>query len=353
MDPNARFYRQFQNSVASLQEQIGQLSSFATVGGERQDAVEHILSGISRLSKDVADAADHLPAYDQRTYSEAVKALREHLNETVAKFSPKQRFQFKTRATNGAAAAAKPDTRRLNLGGPLTAEGAGSAPTSGGDSKGTSAQPAGSSGDGADGTQSGASAPRDITLSDHAQVHLRLPPTASRATSAGAVTNLQRCIVDMTPAGGYDAAAAAPFASLTLKDIAGSVIVAGQVDGPVHVTGVRDSVVMVVARQVRIHECENVAFYLHCVSRPIIEDCKDVRFARAPESFLTEKQKSEANLFDQVDDFKWLKTTTSPNWSLLPESDIIPDSAWANTRAVSPGACVDDILRGFGLGKGS
>lgn len=68
---------------------------------------------------------------------------------------------------------------------------------------------------------------------------------------------------------------------------------------------------------------------------------------------LTEKQKSEANLFDQVDDFKWLKTTTSPNWSLLPESDIIPDSAWANTRAVSPGACVDDILRGFGLGKGS
>jgi len=74
----------------------------------------------------------------------------------------------------------------------------------------------------------------------------------------------------------------APFASLALKNIAGSLIVAGHVDGPVHITGVRDSVLVIVSRQVRIHECENVDLYLHCASHPIVEDCKGMRFAPAP-----------------------------------------------------------------------
>jgi hypothetical protein len=51
-------------------DQIGQLGSFASVGGERQDAIEHVLAGISRLSNEVADASEYVPSYDQRTYSE-------------------------------------------------------------------------------------------------------------------------------------------------------------------------------------------------------------------------------------------------------------------------------------------
>lgn len=124
------------------------------------------------------------------------------------------------------------------------------------------------------------SSARDITLSDHEKLHIILPLSASRATSAGALTNMKGCIVDMstpTQAGG-----GAPFASLALKNILDSLIVAGHVDGPCHITGLRDSKVLVVARQVRIHECENVDFYLYCASRPIIEDCKGLRFAPAP-----------------------------------------------------------------------
>jgi hypothetical protein len=89
MDPKERFYRQFQVSATgeffwrdaykwmcylhatlALQEQISQLATFAAVGGERQDAIEHILAGISRLTNEVADAADFVPPYDQRTYSQ-------------------------------------------------------------------------------------------------------------------------------------------------------------------------------------------------------------------------------------------------------------------------------------------
>lgn len=86
--------------------------------------------------------------------------------------------------------------------------------------------------------------------------------------------------------GGSDSAAQ-PFASLMIKDVDNSVIVAGHVDGPVHVTGVRDSVVVVAARQVRVHECERTTFYLHVGSRPIIEDCKGVRFGRAPGCYVS------------------------------------------------------------------
>lgn len=123
---------------------------------------------------------------------------------------------------------------------------------------------------------------RDITLSDHEKLHIILPLSASRATSAGALTNMKGCIVDMSVPTQAGSGGGAPFASLALKDIEKSLIVAGHVDGPCHITGLRDSKVLVVARQVRIHECENVDFYLWCASRPIIEDCKGLRFAPAP-----------------------------------------------------------------------
>lgn len=66
-----------------------------------------------------------------------------------------------------------------------------------------------------------------------------------------------------------------------------------------------------------------------------------------------EKQRAETNLFDQVDDFKWLKATASPNWSLVPEDDAIPDSVWKKTLAGGAGLGVEDILRIMGIGRGS
>lgn len=46
------------------------LNGVATHGGERNDAVDHCLAGIDRLSHEVKDASSYIPAYDQRTYSE-------------------------------------------------------------------------------------------------------------------------------------------------------------------------------------------------------------------------------------------------------------------------------------------
>ncbi|KAL2023687.1 hypothetical protein VTK56DRAFT_1401 [Thermocarpiscus australiensis] len=341
MESKEEFDRRFKSRVATLQEQISALDGVANVGGERQDAVENVLSGISRLSNEVADAADYVPAYDQRAYSEAIKALKERLEETTAKWRPKARFQFKPRTAN-AGGGSKPDARRLN---PMPNTNTAAA----GDAGSSSSAPAAAEGVQ---KQSSTPGPRNIALSDFHRVHIiHPPPPATADVSTCTLTDVQRSVIDMSAQ--PNSSRRGSFASLTLKNIAGSVILAGRIDGPAHITGVRDSVVMVIARQVRIHECENVSFYLHCVSRPIIEDCKGVRFARAPEAYLTEKEKNETNLWDQVDDFKWLKTTASPNWSLVPESELISEEAWEMTRPGNFAVGVDDILRSLKVAKGS
>lgn len=56
--------------AAAIKEQLNELDSVAVAGGERHDATETILTGISRLSDEVLDAGDFIPAYDQRTYAQ-------------------------------------------------------------------------------------------------------------------------------------------------------------------------------------------------------------------------------------------------------------------------------------------
>ena len=118
----------------------------------------------------------------------------------------------------------------------------------------------------------------NISISDHTGLHIILPSSASRATSSGSVTKMQRCIVDMS----VPTANGAPFAGLALKNINESLVIAGHVAGAAHITAVENSIIVVASRQVRMHDCKNVDIYLLCASRPIIEDCQNIRFAPIP-----------------------------------------------------------------------
>jgi tubulin-specific chaperone C len=51
---------------------MGRLEDTALVGGERTDAIEHLVAGIARLGSEVKDASSYLPAYDQKTYGEVL-----------------------------------------------------------------------------------------------------------------------------------------------------------------------------------------------------------------------------------------------------------------------------------------
>jgi hypothetical protein len=87
------------------------------------------------------------------------------------------------------------------------------------------------------------------------------------------------------------------------------------VDGPVHLTDVKDSTLVFGCRQFRMHDARNVDVYLHCRSRPIIEDCEEIRFHRYG------AQDDDGNRWRQVDDFRWLRAERSPNWTAVEEEE--------------------------------
>jgi len=78
-DIKDRFYRHFQQECTEIQEQIVLLEDYSLIGGEKQDAINHVLSGISRLSTEVSDSSGLIPAYDQRIYAQALKHLKRNL----------------------------------------------------------------------------------------------------------------------------------------------------------------------------------------------------------------------------------------------------------------------------------
>lgn len=120
-----------------------------------------------------------------------------------------------------------------------------------------------------------------VAISRQNNAHIILPSSAAHATTTGTLSNLRRCIVDMS----VPTARGRPFAGLTLKGIRESLILCGHVAGPAHVTKLENTVLVVACRQFRMHECRDCDVYLRVASRPIIEDCQGVRFAPLPEAY--------------------------------------------------------------------
>lgn len=66
---------------------------------------------------------------------------------------------------------------------------------------------------------------------------------------------------------------------------------------------------------------------------------------------MTDPEEREKNLWDQVDDFKWLKVDQSPNWTVLPEEERLKDEVWREAVPGRPGAGTEDILKEVGIAK--
>ncbi|KAF5024914.1 hypothetical protein F66182_2998 [Fusarium sp. NRRL 66182] len=358
MDPKQRFYHHFLDSVTVIQDLVDELPSIASVGGERQEAIDHILASIAKLQNEVSDAADYTPSYDRKQYSETIKALQDKLNETITRITPKSRFQFRRPKTDHVDMGAPENDPRLSPGSlSRTKTAHESAPAILSTNKEDTltelppkdtyknyneemARPSASSL-----RKPSFSAAKNIGISKQSGLHIILPSSAARATSSGSLTELNDCIVDMSiPTSSGNA-----FPGLAIKNVSKSLIVGGRVNGPVHITGVSDSTIVVVARQVRIHECSNVDVYLHCGSHPIIEDCSGMRFAPLPAIYATEAEEPTENQWDQVDDFKWLKAGHSPNWTTLSEDERLSNELWQDVVPGQPGVSVEEALRKLGI----
>jgi hypothetical protein len=66
---------------------------------------------------------------------------------------------------------------------------------------------------------------------------------------------------------------------------------------------------------------------------------------------MSDSEERGKNLWDQVDDFKWLKADQSPNWTVLPEEERLKEDIWREAVPGRPGAGTEDILKEVGVGK--
>ncbi|OQO05161.1 hypothetical protein B0A48_08181 [Cryoendolithus antarcticus] len=365
LSPSERFFRYFQHEVTALQDQMLRLDNTGISGGERADAADHCLAGIARLSNEVKDASSYIPAYDQRTYSEAIKALSKKLEDSRQRAVPKQKFSFRsstfTTRKNESAISLNDATKRAKEKFPdpaseISADSsfattpiypASPAPelVQDGDSA-TPAASAPSSSDAARARTMSFSQSTKVTINNHDGQHIILPSSASHATSLGTLSNLRGCVIDMsTPTSEGHA-----FAGLTLKNISDSLIICGHVDGAAHATNVTNSILVVASRQLRLHESQNCDVYLHAAGRPIIEDCKDVHFAPLPEIFLNDADRMIENQWDAVDDFKWLSAEPSPNWQVLEEDKRVPAAMWQEVVPGGPAFGAAEILNALKVG---
>jgi tubulin-specific chaperone C len=104
----------------------------------------------------------------------------------------------------------------------------------------------------------------------------------------------------------------------------------GPVGGAAHITECTNCIIHVMAHQIRIHQSQNTDFYIYVASNPIVENVSNVRFAPYMLTYKNIQQHvqsvglGDCNLWDQVQDFKWLKQIKSPNWSILEESLRVP-----------------------------
>ncbi|OJJ48647.1 hypothetical protein ASPZODRAFT_130751 [Penicilliopsis zonata CBS 506.65] len=368
-----RFFRYFQHEITDLQEQMDRLADTSLVGGERADATDHCLAGIARLSNEVKDAASYIPTYDQRIYAEAIKALQDKLIETRAAMEPRPKFSFKTKKNPSAislsdavelAAQGRRGIPGYRSSGPSSADSSAintplypSTPLNEPDRQQRS-QPeitptsfpgvvVGEQEDNAAAEKRAAkllapSSATSVTVNNHSGLHIMLPVSASSATVPASITSLQHCVVDMS----IPTTNGKPYASLAIKGVKESLLICGQVNGPAHITDVEHSVIVVSCHQFRMHNCKDVDVYLSCSSNPIIEDCHNVRFGRIPKAYaLDQNHADHEDRWNQIEDFKWIKPEPSPNWSLLNQSECVPEEVWAEIVPGGPGWSLDDILR--------
>jgi len=174
--------------------------------------------------------------------------------------------------------------------------------------------------------------PLSITHLQKAHVVIRSATSSTNTTSSsssttGTLSHLSHSLIDLFGSTSFPPTQKPhSYTSLTLTNIDHSIIITGPIAGPIHITNVTNSLLLVSqTRQFRMHHSTDVDVYLNVLSRPVIENCNDIRFAPLPIGFAREwmggDREGEEGMWDQVQDFNWLRAEHSPHWSVMEEKE--------------------------------
>jgi len=114
--------------------------------------------------------------------------------------------------------------------------------------------------------------------------------------------------------------------AVRLEGLSNCSVLLGPCSTSVYLEGCRHCTVFIACHQLRVHNCSDSDLYVKVQSHPIIEDCSGLGFApyafeyEGSEAHLQAADLNAATCWDNVVDFRWHKSSASPNWRVIPDA---------------------------------
>lgn len=290
--------RHIQESLLSILERKSHSLSEDNKSSIKVD-LENLALKVSEIEKFLADNSYFLPAYEVRTSQSEIDSLRDQIEVANVELFPKKKFSFKNKTSK---------SRQLL-----------------GENKGGIVRTGLVKEEEPKARQESAYLQNILTQSacgiHDMQNSVLVKDLHDQEDAEYVLHNLVNCRVFLR----------GRCRALYIHKLQGCHVYAGPVTGSVLIEEVEDSVLMLASHQIRIHQTKMTDLYLRVRSRPIVEYTSGVRFAPfafyyhgIEEDLLASNLAEETGLWENVDDFRWLRAVASPNWSVLAEDQRLP-----------------------------
>lgn len=287
------FYNEIDPEVLAIEELMTSIVN-DDEAEDKSAQLNEVVAKIQQLQDKVSDAGIFLPSYDSKKCQHTISDLNNKYQELVSKVKPKKKFGFKNRKQK----TKLPEVSELSI----------------------------SETDSAGSKSVGYSTDDGVNVSDRRDERIVLSRDQVQGRDV-VVSGLTNCRLEIR---------ASPL-TLHLTNISSCTVLTGPVATSIMVDQCVDSSLSLSCQQLRTHNTSNTDIYLHTTAKAIIEDCKGIRVApynwKYPdmeEDWNVSKLDKNINNWTQIGDFNWLSVDKpSPNWSILPQQDIVTEDSTA------------------------
>ncbi|KAF2155381.1 TBCC-domain-containing protein [Myriangium duriaei CBS 260.36] len=315
-----------QSIVDQVQTDLGDIKSqYAALTSQPTSAAADTKAPLEQLAQRTRDvqayfqaSSPSLTSHDQKVLSEAISSLAQSIATTRSTTQPRTKFSFKKKPAAAPSQTAPPAASTTTPAASFTTD------------PSTSTTPEPLFRPSTIPTIRRPLFPTPSIVLRHQTAEHISPNLTSPSPPTAILSHLISCIIALP--------SSPPLATAHVRHTTFTLLLLGRVSGAVHLTSLTDCVVLVSARQFRLHDSRNVRVYLACGSEPVIEDCEGVGFGRLPAGLGWEEDGE--NRWDQVRDFSWLAEAENPHWRTVGQEERVEDGVWR------------EIVEGDGCGKG-
>ena len=294
-----KFWLSFNTECSSIRNVLDELDNNNIKNEkEKDDTILSLKQRTVSLQVYATESTRLMPPYDIRRTQEEIEKLNKNIKDIEAKIKPKKKFSFASRNKNKEKDANTTTT---------TSVVSSSIPI---EYKSKSINPISKE------------LPGSYTIIDKHNETIALTTTQltfdEGVRAQLFIKNCSNCLIS----------ARSLLGSVRLENVNDCKILLGPCCTSVYLEDCHSNVIHIACHQLRIHKSSNCKLFVKCNGHPIIEDCNSMGFApyfakynEIDDDFKTSAL-TNATCWSNVVDFRWHRTTPSPNWYLLSSKDF-------------------------------